>query len=125
LAACSHAKLPSYGIVPNFELTDHTNAAFNSGVLAGRVWIANFMFTNCPGPCPRMSSQMHQVQTALEAKGIRLVSFTVDPARDTPGKLAKYAEFYHASPGVWFFLTGPQASLNRLAKDVFKLNAVD
>jgi protein SCO1/2 len=80
------------------------------------------MFTTCPGPCPRMTSQMHEIQQATTA---RLVSFTVDPARDTPQTLAAYAQTHRASPERWSFLTGPQPALNRLGLDVFKLNKVD
>jgi protein SCO1 len=127
LQACSRsANLPVLGAVPEFQLTDSRNAAFDSKkVLDGRVWIANFFFTNCPGPCPRMSSQMRQVQDALEATGVGLVSMTVDPARDTPEVLAEYSKHFLAKPGVWYFLTGPQAALHHLAKDVFKLGNVD
>jgi protein SCO1 len=127
LAGCSsHSKLPVLGQVPEFSLTDHTGANFDSAaVLRGKVWVADFMFTNCPGPCPRMSSQMHQVQTALGGDGVKMISMTVDPARDTPPELAKYAAYYKASPGVWYFLTGPAATLNHLDHDVFKLGSVD
>jgi protein SCO1/2 len=128
LAGCiiTHADLPSLGAVSDFTLTDQTGASFASdAALTGRVWVANFMFTNCPGPCPRMSSQMHEVQTALAGQDVKLISMTVDPDRDTPDKLAKYAAFYSATPGVWYFLTGPRETLNHLGKDVFKLNSVD
>ena len=124
-AGCSHPP-PATGLrVSPFTLTDQTGAEFKSDSLSGHVWVANFMFTNCPGPCPRMSSQMHQVQTALAGQDVRLVSITVDPDRDTPQVIAKYAAFYSARPGVWYFLTGPRATLNHLGQDVFKLNAVD
>jgi cytochrome oxidase Cu insertion factor (SCO1/SenC/PrrC family) len=121
-----HSDLPSLGAVSDFTLTDQTGASFSGGpALKGHVWVANFMFTNCPGPCPRMSSQMHDIETALAGQDIKLVSITVDPDRDTPEKLAKYAEFYRATPGVWYFLTGPRQTLNRLGQDVFKLGPVD
>ena len=127
LAGCAaRPDLPVLGSVPDFTLTDQTGASFVSEpALKGHVWVANFMFTNCPGPCPRMSSQMHDVQAALAGQDVKLVSMTVDPDRDTPEKLAKYAAFYSATPGVWYFLTGPRATLNHLGKDVFKLNPVD
>lgn len=128
LAGCAarRAELPSYGQISDFQLMDQTNAAFHAEpVLKGQVWVADFMFTNCPGPCPRMSSQMHEVQSALADQGVKLVSFTVDPDRDTPEKLAKYAAYYSAKPGVWYFLTGPRETLNHLGKDVFKLGPVD
>jgi protein SCO1/2 len=122
------AGLPSYGLVPDFALTDQSNQPFLSAdTLRGKVWIADFIFTNCAGPCPRMSAQMRQVDTALrpDIKDLRLVSFTVDPARDTPAVLAKYAEHYQAEPGVWFFLTGPQPTLHNLARNVFLLGDVN
>jgi protein SCO1/2 len=129
LAGCTaSAGLPSYGVVGDFALTDQSSQPFLSeNVLRGKVWIADFIFTNCAGPCPRMSAQMRQVEQALlpDIKDLRLVSFTVDPARDTPEVLAKYAERYQAQPGVWFFLTGTQATLHNLARNVFLLGDVN
>lgn len=127
LSGCAaHAKLPSYASVPDFSLTDQTGAKFNSGAaLAGHVWIADFMFTTCPGPCPRMSKQMSEVQDALQGTDARMISLTVDPEHDTPEVLAKYAGFYHAHPGVWYFLTGDVKTLQLLDHDVFKLGEVD
>lgn len=127
LVGCS-AKPPllSYGVVPDFALTDQSGAAFSSRALDKRVWVADFIFTNCPGPCPRMSSQMHQVQTALQGDdGVRFVSFTVDPARDTPMVLTAYAKHFEADPRKWYFLTGATATLNHLSYNVFHLNTVD
>lgn len=127
LVGCSSAGLPSYGVVPDFTLTDQTNHAFLSAdTLREKVWVADFIFTNCAGPCPRMSAQMRQVDTALhDFPDVRYVSFTVDPARDTPAVLSSYAGRYQAEPGVWFFLTGTQANLNRLARYVFMLGDVN
>lgn len=126
LVGCaSKPDLPDYGAVQPFQLTEHTAKAFDSAQLKGKVWVADFMFTTCPGPCPRMSSYMHQIQMELEGKGIQLVSFTVDPDHDTPQVLTEYSQRFKASPGVWHFLTGSQPDLNHLAKDVFKLGVVD
>ena len=128
LAGCSgKPPLPSFGVVPDFTLTDQTGAAFQSASKLGKkIWIADFIFTNCPGPCPRMSSQMHQVQAALDGNDdVRFVSFTVDPARDTPPVLAAYAQHFEADPGKWYFLTGAEADLNRMSRGVFMLGNVD
>jgi protein SCO1/2 len=127
LAGCAaHPALPTYAVVPGFTLTDQNGAAFDSeSVLKGHVWVADFMFTSCPGPCPRMSSQMRQVQTSLASTDVRLVSYTIDPAHDTPAVLAGYAANYHAQPGVWYFLTGPVETLRVLDRDVFKLGDID
>jgi protein SCO1/2 len=126
LAGCHRAPdLPTLGAVEHFLLTDQTNQPFDSAQLKGKVWVADFMFTSCPGPCPRMSSLMQRVQSELEGQGIQLVSFTVDPQHDTPEVLAAYAARFKAVPGIWHFLTGGQADLHHLGKDVFKLNPVD
>jgi protein SCO1 len=125
-ACATKPPLPTYGAVPEFQLTDQTGAPFSSSAaLKGRVWVADFIFTNCPGPCPMMSSKMNQVQKALSGNDARLVSFTIDPARDTPPVLAEYANHFEAQPGRWYFLTGPVAALNALAKDAFHLNEID
>ncbi len=118
--------LPYFGKVSDFTLTDQTGAAFSSTQLKNQVWVADFIYTNCPGPCPRMSSQMHQVQTALkDFNGVKFVSFTVDPARDTPPVLAAYAQHFEADPSRWYFLTGPIDKLSFLSSKVFMLGNVD
>jgi protein SCO1 len=73
-----------------------------------------------------MSSRMREVQAATSATpDVKLVSFTVDPAHDTPQMLAAYAKHFLAQPARWHFLTGPQPILNHLGLDGFHLNAVD
>jgi protein SCO1 len=128
LAGCagSQPPLPVYGRVPGFELIAETSRPFNSKSLDGKVWVADFIFTTCTGPCPRMSSLMRQAQQATSAMPeVQLVSFTVDPEHDTPASLAQYAARYHAQPERWHFLTGPRESLHSLARDAFKLSNVD
>src|SRR5258706_3714007 len=125
-ACSSRAGITTYSHVPPFTLTDQTGATFDGRTLTNKVWIADFMFTNCTGPCPRMSAQMHEVQTALAAEpDVRLVSLTIDPDRDTPEVLARYAVRYDATPGKWFFLTGQRETLQLLDKKVFMLGDVD
>ncbi|MGA2183167.1 MAG: SCO family protein [Bryobacteraceae bacterium] len=128
LAACrpSGNKLDDFGTVPPFQLTASDGSTFDSGSLRGKVWVADFFFTSCGSICPMMSAHMHHIQEAVaDVPNARLVSFTIDPWNDTPPVLAKYAALYHATPGRWHFLTGPQATLQRLDKDVFKLGNVD
>jgi protein SCO1/2 len=127
LAACRREPpLPTFGQVPAFQLTAQTGQPFERASLDGKVWVVDFFFTTCTGPCPRMSAQMRQVQNATASlPDVRLVSFTVDPARDTAPVLAGYARRFRAQDGRWFFLTGETATLHRLARDTFKLNSVD
>ena len=114
------------GTVPAFTLTAQTGQQFSGETLRGHVWIADFIFTNCPGPCLRMSTFLGRVQKATaQFPDIRLVSFTIDPARDTPSALAAFASKYQADPSRWTFLTGPQPTLQMLSRDTFKLGDVD
>jgi protein SCO1/2 len=127
LAGCrQEAPLPVYWQIPAFQLTAQSGQPFDSKSLAGNIWVADFIYTTCPGPCPRMSSKMRGVQSAVESMpGVKLVSFTVDPKNDTPAALAAYATRYRAEPGRWFFLTGDQAALETLCRNGFKLGDVD
>jgi protein SCO1 len=128
LSACQRAQppLPTFGSVPGFTLTSQDGKEFSSTALEGKIWVADFIFTTCTGPCPRMSSQMRQVQTAVkDLPDVKLVSFTVDPDRDTPEVLAEYARRYKAEPERWYFLTGTKETLHRLNREAFKLGNVD
>jgi protein SCO1/2 len=114
------------GDVPSFQLTSQSGQAFERKALDGSVWVADFFFTTCTGPCPRMTAQMRTVQNrTADLPGVKLVSFTVDPKRDTPPVLAEYAKRFQADPARWFFLTGETAVLDGLARNTFKLNNVD
>jgi protein SCO1/2 len=127
VTACSRApKLEVLGDVPRFQLTSQDGRPFDSQTLAGKIWVADFIYTTCPGPCPRMTSQMREVQDAVAAiPDVRIVSFTIDPANDTPQVLAAYAQVHGAKPEVWSFLTGPVPTLQTLDRDAFKLGNID
>ena len=128
LAGCaSGPTMASYGVVPDFKLTDQSGRTFDSrSQLDGKVWVANFIFTTCAGPCPRMTSQLRTIRDkANNSDDLRLVSFTIDPARDTPAALAEYGKRFGANPDRWFFLTGPMSDLNSLSRKTFMLGNVD
>lgn len=128
MAACGTQPqpLPVYSRVPEFRLTAHSGDVFSRERLDGNIWVADFIFTTCTGPCPRMSSLMRQVQTASkDMPDVKLVSFTVDPEHDTPAVLAEYANRYQAQKGRWYFLTGDRKTLDALNHDAFKLGNVD
>lgn len=109
-------ELPDYGAVPPFSLTDRTGRPVRLSDLEGKVWVVDFIFTTCPGPCPVMTSQMKRLQDELKGNPrVRLVSITVDPETDTPAVLSKYAAAVGGDPERWFFLTGPKNEIRDLA----------
>jgi protein SCO1/2 len=120
LLSCSSEKpLPVLGQIPEFQLTTQAGQPFSSKQLAGAVWVADFIYTTCTGPCPMMSTKMRRLQSS--APDLLLLSFSVDPEHDTPEALAQYATRYHAQPN-WYFLTGSRDTLQMLSRDAFKLS---
>lgn len=91
-----------------------------AGDLLGRPWVADFVFTRCGGPCPRLSASMAKLQKRLPTE-VRLVSFTVDPDFDTLEVLARYAERHGAQPGRWLFARLEPRPLFELVNAGFKL----
>lgn len=115
-------KLPVLMTIPEFTLTERSGNAKGTKQLRGKVWIADFIFTNCGGPCPLMSSLMSGVQKDLaDENELRLISISVDPERDTPEALSTYADKYGADPQRWWFFTGDRKEIYKLAIDGFKI----
>jgi protein SCO1 len=119
-----YPSLPIYGNVPDFTLTERSGAKVRLNDLLGQIWIADFIFTNCAGACPMMSSNMKQMQNLLNDKAdVKLVSITMDPLRDTPQVLSEYAKKYGARADQWLFLTGEGAAIQKLTVQGFMLSA--
>jgi protein SCO1 len=104
------SRLERLAPAPQFQFTAQDGTTVSNADLKGKVWVADFIFTRCAGPCPVMTSRMAEVNQALsgKAKDVELVSFTVDPEYDTPQVLKEYGERVGASPERWKFLTGPK-----------------
>jgi protein SCO1 len=117
----ANRSLPSYGVVPAFELVNQDAQPFGSGQLSGKIWIADFIFTSCPGPCPIISTRMSELQKPLAKSDVHLISFSVDPEKDTPEVLRVYADKLRKEPLRWDFLTGPLSTIAALSRDAFKL----
>ncbi|HVV49201.1 MAG TPA: SCO family protein [Polyangia bacterium] len=110
------------GTLPAVALTAQRGQPFGTRELAGKVWVADFIFTACQEACPLLSQKMAEVGRRARHLGpdFHLVSISVDPARDTPAKLAEYAARYGASPLAWSFLTGPAEAIEAAVTGGFK-----
>ncbi len=121
LPACHRQpQLTNYYPVPDFSLTDQAGKPVRLHDLSGKVWVADFIFTHCGGTCPMMTDRMLKLQTTLPNE-IHLVSFTVDPDRDTSQALAAYAQEHGASHDRWLFLTGDKQAMFDICFKGFKL----
>ncbi|HWP66350.1 MAG TPA: SCO family protein [Candidatus Limnocylindria bacterium] len=118
--ACGRPSAPPVlGTVPPFELVERSGDPYGSAQLAGRVWVVNFIFTTCPDICPALTAEMRALDRRLDpAERPQRVSISVDPTRDTPDVLRRYAE-RHGADAQWVFLTGERAAIASLLKDGF------
>ncbi len=109
--------------VPDFSLTTQQGEPLTLSDMKGKIWVADFIFTNCPTICPAMTQEMARLQSEFVADPVYFVSFSVDPERDTSKVLSRYATAYGADDRRWHFLTGDKAHIYQLAEDGFSLAA--
>ena len=119
-------RLPVLGVVPDFTLVERAGTPLSARDLSGHVWIADFVFTRCPDVCPLLSQRMAQLQRtfAQAADPVRLVSFSVDPAHDTPQVLEDYAHHFGGGDQ-WLFATGSRDAVLGLLRDGFHVAFAD
>lgn len=118
--------LPDYGLVADFTLTNQDGVAVSLNELRGKVWVADIIFTRCPGPCLKMTRQMKDLQASLPQRSqAKLVTLTTDPDFDTPKVLKTYGQRFGADANRWMFLTGTQKQIASLAIDSLKLTAIE
>lgn len=123
-------ELPVLWPAPEFQLTDQSGGTLSRADLAGKPWVAGFIFTHCTDVCPLITARMGALRDSLAAarllgRNVRLVSFSVDPARDTPEVLMEYAgRFGGSPPSEWAFLTGDDPdSIRSMIQKGFHLTA--
>ena len=117
--------LPRHWQAPEFQLIERTGRTVTLQELRGIVWVADFFYTSCPGPCPAMTSRLSSLDQRTRAfDDVRLLSISIDPIKDTPEVLQTYARKFGASER-WLFLTGDKQRIFDLANRGFKLAVTD
>jgi protein SCO1/2 len=115
--------LNNYGAVPEFSLVERSGKTVRLADLRGKIWIADFIYTTCQDTCPMQSAAMSKLQEQWADKpNVGLVSFSVDPERDTPQVLTRYADRFKARDR-WLFLTGDKENIVQLVQGGFRLSA--
>jgi protein SCO1/2 len=108
----SASPLADIGPAPEVRLTDQDGKPFSLSDLRGKVVVVSFIYTTCGGSCPATTHRLSRIEEVLQStklwgKKVEFVSISLDPERDTPEILRRYAETYDADPAAWHFLTGP------------------
>ncbi len=114
--------------LPNdYALVDHEQRPFTPATFQGQVWVAGFVFTSCPSSCPVVTKAMADLRERFDRYSVdaQMVSFTVDPAHDTPAVLAEYFAEQNVQTERWRFVTGEPADVLQLVRHGFKLGVGD
>ena len=112
--------------IRSFNFIDQDSIPFNAEVLKGQVYLADFFFTSCPSICPRVMKNMLRVQEKYKGTpNFKLVSFSLDPKRDTPARMKKYAENIGADLSMWHFVHGPKDSIMTIANEDYYVPAFE
>ncbi len=118
----SRTRLEPLGSVTPFDFATHTGDRISGSKLTGKIWVADFFFSSCQGVCPKMKASLRDVQKTFDNNpDVKLVSFSVDPKRDTVERLQQFAKKWSANPEQWYFVTGKQGEINDLANKGFML----
>lgn len=111
-----------YHTIPELSFTDQDSLPFTWESLQGKIHVADFFFVSCPSICPMVTRQMLRVHEAFQnTENLLLVSYSIDPKRDTVGRLANYARNLDADTRRWKFLTGDKARLLGIAGKYFSI----
>ena len=103
-AAPQRGPLPVIARAPDFAFVDQNNRPVSRSSLQGKVWVADFVFTQCGGTCPIMSGKMRDLQAKIPDSRVQFISFDVDPEHDDVAALKAYAQEYKADESRWHFL---------------------
>lgn len=106
----------------SFTYTNQEDKEFGTKDLTNKVWIANFIFTNCETVCPPITAHMAKLQRMMKKENVpvEFVSFSIDPENDTPEALKSFARQFTEDFSNWTFLTGySQETIEKQAKTQF------
>ena len=122
-ADASRAPMSELWKVPPFSFVESSGKPFTEGNLRGKISIVDFFFTNCHGPCPMMGANLaHLYRKYAHSDKVQIVSFTVDPMRDSLAALREYATRFGVNDTRWLFVRGDTAQVAHLCEDGFKVS---
>lgn len=101
---------------PQFSFLNQHNENWSSENLKGKIWVADFFFTHCPSICVKMKSNLLKTHRAVGGNpNFQIVSFSIDPVRDSVKVLYDYASKLGVADTNWTFLTGNKEMIYAVA----------
>lgn len=111
-----------YHTVPDFAFINQDSQWVSNETFAGKAYVVDFFFTHCPTICPKVAKQMKRVHDRfLEEDRLLLLAHSIDPKRDTIGRLKWYADNLGVESSKWHFVTGDKDSIYAIADDYFSI----
>ena len=120
MCAAAGETLSKIKLAPQFTLTKEDGKRLTLKELRGKVLAITFIFASCTDTCPLLTAEMAGIQNRLGScfgPQVFFLSITVDPERDTPAVLKRYAEAHRANTAGWAFLTGSPAEIREVARN--------
>lgn len=112
-------------LAPEFEFINQSNQKVTHKSFEGKIQVIDFFFTSCPTICPKMTKYLKKVQNHFKTDpNVALISFSIDPDKDTPERLRNYIKQYNIEANRWEFLTGYQSDVFEISKD-YKVKVFD
>jgi protein SCO1 len=113
-------QLQNFHRIPPFSFTNQDGDTVTEQQVAGRIYVASFFFSTCPGICPTIKSKLTLVQDTYRSDdAVLILSHSIRPTTDTPEVLQAYAVANHVQSGKWHLLTGDREAIYALAKSAY------
>ncbi|MCO6487874.1 MAG: SCO family protein [Phaeodactylibacter sp.] len=115
-----------YHQIPDFAFIDQDSQVVTNATFGGKIYIADFFFTSCPTICPKVKKQMLRIyEKYKDEPRLMFLSHSIDPKRDTVGRLKTYSENLGVDTGRWRFVTGNKDEIYEIADDYMSIAVED
>ena len=103
--------------IPEFSFINQNEEIITNKTYEGKIYVADFFFTTCPGICPKLTKNMNVLQdTYINDTDVLLLSHTVMPWKDTVGLLKAYEKNNGVNSKKWNLVTGDKDELYNIAR---------
>ena len=115
--------LKDFHTVSDFKFMNQLGELVTPNTFDNKIYVASFFFTSCPGICPKMRSQLFQVQQEfLNNNNVAIISHSIQPSNDTVEVLKDYADEHGVLSNKWHLVTGDRDEIYKIARDDYFAN---
>jgi len=109
--------ISKYHTIADFSFTNQNGKTITQKDYEGKIYVADFFFTTCKSICPKMTTNLVDVQKAfLDNPKVKLLSFTVMPDIDNVEVLKEYAKINGVDADKWNLVTGDKKAIYTMAR---------